>query len=90
MADVLVTCVTRQNHPTNSHKGITHLGGTTWRWPKSKVIQSILDKTNTFYTVAGGRRADVGVVNDPDGPYLRTHADGVWSNNLLALATCRV
>jgi hypothetical protein len=33
-----------------------------------------------------GNYVDVGVVRPPVGPpYLRTHADGVWTNNLLAL-----
>ncbi|MCP2245747.1 DUF3892 domain-containing protein [Lentzea aerocolonigenes] len=33
-----------------------------------------------------GNRADVGVVTPSSGPkHLRTHADGKWTNNLLAL-----
>lgn len=33
-----------------------------------------------------GKRADVGVITPSYGPkYLRTHADGVWTDNLLAL-----
>ena len=35
---------------------------------------------------AAGNRADVGVVKPAHGAkYLRTHADGKWTNNLLAL-----
>ena len=32
----------------------------------------------------GSRTVDVGVV-DANPPYIRTHADGVWTDNLLAL-----
>lgn len=87
MADVQVKCITKAHHH-DPHKGITHLGGDSWRWTKQQVIDSINLRTNTFYTLVGGRRAEIGVVNDPNGPYLRTYADGVWNDNLLALPVC--
>jgi len=56
------------------------------------VIRSIEAKTNTFYVIdpASGKKAYVGVVHPTDGraPYLQTHADGVWTNNLLSLPQC--
>jgi len=87
MADVLVTCINKilRNDP---HEGITHLGGATWHWPRQQVIDSIEAKTNTFHTFVGGNRADVGVVNGPNGKYVRTYADGKWNDNLLALPEC--
>lgn len=91
MADVLVDCVNKipRNDP---HEGITHLGGpgagTRWRWTREAVIQSIENKSNTFFTSVGGKRADIAVVEGPNGKYLRTHADGQWNNNLLALTEC--
>ena len=87
MADVQVTCITKPDR-NSSHEGITHLGGATWKWPRADVIRSIRAKTNSFYTLVGGRRADVGVVEGPHGPYVRTYADGVWNDNLLALPEC--
>jgi len=39
-----------------------------------------------FVQDAVGRRQYVGVV-DANPPYLRTYADGVWTDNLLALPT---
>lgn len=87
MADVRVTCINKQ--PRNDpHEGITHLGGATWRWTRQKVINSIEAKTNTFFTLVGGNRAEVGVVNGANGKYLRTYADGKWNDNLLALPEC--
>jgi hypothetical protein len=51
-------------------------------------INSIKTKSDTFFTFVGGKRADIGIVNGPNGEYLRTHADGYWNDNLLALPEC--
>lgn len=87
MADVQVTCINKQPRD-NPHEGITHLGGATWKWTRRQVINSIKSGSNTFFTLVGGKRAEVGVVNGPNGEYLRTHADGYWNDNLLALSEC--
>lgn len=90
MADVLVTCINKADR-SSTHEGITHLGGPGgggWKWPRQQIVNSIKSGYNTFYTSVGGRRAGVGVVNGPSGEYLRTHADGVWNDNLLALMEC--
>jgi len=87
MADVQVTCINKQPR-NNTHEGITHLGGSGWRWTRSQVIQSIEAKTNTSFTRVGGNRAEIGVVNGPNGKYMRTYADGKWNDNLLALPEC--
>jgi hypothetical protein len=90
MADVQVTCINKQPR-NNPHEGITHLGGTGgqgWKWTRQQVIDSINARTNTFYTLVNGKRANVAVVNGPNGDYVRTHADGVWNDNLLALPEC--
>ena len=87
MADAQVTCINKQQRD-NPHEGITHLGGATWRWTRQLVIDSINSGSNTFYTLVDGKRAEVGVVNGPNGQYVRTHADGSWNDNLLALKEC--
>lgn len=87
MADVQVTCINKQPR-NNPHEGITHLGGKTWRWTREQVIESIKSKTNTFYTFVQNKRADIGVVEGPNGEYVRTYADGKWNDNLLALPEC--
>lgn len=91
MADVQVTCITKSSS-NGGHEHITHLGAKSgqWKWTREKVIASIDAKTNTFYVMnAAGKRADVGVVR-PAGqaPYVRTYADGVWTDNLLSLPAC--
>ena len=91
MADVQVTCINKPNR-NSQHEHITHLGGNTWKWTRQQVIQSIDNRTNTFFVIdpVSGRRADVGVVRPTDGraPFVQTYADGVWTNNLLSLAEC--
>jgi hypothetical protein len=59
-----------------------------WKWTRQQVIESIEAKTNTFFTLVGGNRADIGVVNGPNGKYVRTYADGKYNDNLLALPEC--
>jgi hypothetical protein len=84
MPDVQVTCINKQ--PRNDpYEGITHLGGSTWKWTRQQVIDSIEAHSNTFFTLVNSKRANVGVVDGPNGKYLRTYADGVWNDNLLAL-----
>jgi hypothetical protein len=91
MPDVRVTCITKPNR-MSAHEHITHLGGSSWKWTREAVIQSIESRSNTFYVIDArtGRRAEVGVVRPTDGraPFVQTYADGVWNNNLLALTEC--
>lgn len=92
MADVQVSCINKQPRH-DPYEGITHLGGPGgggWRWTREKVIESIRAKTNSFHTLVNGNRGDIGIVEGPNGAYLRTHADGKWNDNLLSLPECRV
>lgn len=93
MADVRVTCINKP-HPLSQHEHITHLGNPPiWRWTREQVIASIDARQNTFYVQdpITGKRADVGVVREAGrAPYLRTHADGYWNDNLLSLVQCPV
>jgi hypothetical protein len=92
MADVLVTCITKP-HPLSPHEHITHIGNPAagWKWTREQVIASIEAKTNSFFVIDphDGRRSNVGVVRSAGkSPYLRTHADGDWNDNLLSLDQC--
>ena len=87
MANLQVTCITRQTHP-NPHEGITHLGGVNWYWTKDQVIQSIERQVHAFYTHVNGVSAWIGVVNGQNGKYLKTYADGNYNDNLLSLPAC--
>jgi hypothetical protein len=92
MADVQVTCITKPQ-PQSPHEHITHLGNPSvpWKWTREQVIASIDAAANTFYVVDPytKKRADIGVVRTAGkAPYLRTHADGDWNDNLLSLDQC--
>lgn len=92
MKDYQVTCITKPNR-MSAHEHITHIGYSgRWRITREEAIRRIDSKQDAFYTVdlSTGRRMYIGVVRG-DGykvPYLRTHADGKWNDNLLALAEC--
>lgn len=94
MADVQVTCITKP-HPQSPHEHITRLGNPAarWVWSREAVIASIDAGTNTFFVLdpRTGKRSDVGIVRvQGHAPYLRTHADGDWNNNLLSLNQCPI
>ena len=94
MADCEIRCIIK-SVSAGSFEHITHVGNPAagWRWTVEETIASIDARSNTFYVKDAntGKRADVGVVR-PDQrkpyPYLRTYADVVWNDNLLALPSC--
>ncbi len=93
MKEYQVSCITK-SPPQGGHQHITHVGGigaTAWRLTKESVIRRIDSKEEAFFTVekTSGKRAYIGVVREPGKePYLRTHADNVWNDNLLAQPAC--
>lgn len=93
MKEFEVTCINKPDR-SSIHEHITHIGNLAgnWRITRNLAIQKIDSKEEAFYTIdlTSGKKAYVGVVRG-DGnkaPYLRTYADGVWNDNLLALAEC--
>lgn len=92
MANHQVTCITKNPPHSNRHEHITHIGGAGWYITREEAIRRIDSKTDSFYVRDAARNliAWVGVVR-PIGydPYLRTHADGDWNDNLLSLGNCR-
>lgn len=92
MAEYHVTCINKPEH-LSSHEHITHIGNLAehWRVTRETAIYQIDNKINQFYTIdrTTGKKCYVGVVREPGkNPYLRTHADGKWNDNLLAQAEC--
>lgn len=91
MANYQITCITLSSNGTrNEH--ITHVGqiNPKGRWPVATVVAWIKNKEHTFFVEdAKGKRAEVRVV-DRDGlpSYLRTVADGYFTDNLLSLTSC--
>jgi len=92
MAQYQVTCINKPHHQS-AHEHITHIGNLSqkWRVTRESAIQQIESNTNQFYTVDSitGKVSFVGVVREAGkAPYLRTHADGQYNNNLLAQTEC--
>jgi hypothetical protein len=90
MAHCQITCINLSNSG-RTHEHITTVGnGGNWTRTVQQVIQLIKTKTDSFFVQDSyGRQATVGVV-EPAGrvPYLRTFADGEWTDNLLSLTSC--
>jgi Protein of unknown function (DUF3892) len=80
-----VTCVDKQSH---DHEGITHLGGSGWHETRAQVVRDIEGGSYDYYTFEGGKRAEVKVRTRGGVKYVQTQADGVWTDNLLALGSC--
>jgi hypothetical protein len=99
MGDFQIRCINKPDH-ASPHERITHIGNGTWRLPIDTAIALIQSKRHTFYTLTPNdvfglvsRRVDIGVVLAEGGllgrrAYVRTYADGVWTDNLLALPEC--
>lgn len=94
MAEFQVTCVTKPNR-YSQHEHITQLGGPGgggWTLATQEVINLIENKGETFYTLDGQKRANIGVRVHPQSrlKFVQTYADGDWNNNLLALDACAI
>lgn len=83
-----VTCVDKGKHE-HPHEGITHLGGSGWRETRQEVIRQIDAGEYEFYTFEQGTKAMVKVRTREGVEYVQTQADGKWTDNLLALPSCR-
>jgi copper oxidase (laccase) domain-containing protein len=73
--------------------GHEHITRVRWKNPdtsktgentRAEMVDWIKNKNGAAYVCGGGHLARVLVVNAKP-PYIRTHADGVWTDNLLAL-----
>ncbi|WP_085718827.1 DUF3892 domain-containing protein [Pseudomonas sp. B28(2017)] len=91
MADCRITCITLSDS-SRFHERIIQVGNGSVPWflSTSDTVRRIETGTDTFYVMdTNGRRANVGVVKPTNGtPYLRTYADGIWTDNLLSLVSC--
>jgi hypothetical protein len=82
-----ITCITKPNRQS-THEAITHLGNSGGKFTRSQVIDKIDAGTDTFFTMLGGKRADIHVRERNGTKYVQTAADGYYNDNLLALDEC--
>jgi hypothetical protein len=92
MKEFEVSCITKPNR-LSPHEHITHIGNIAagWKLTREAAIRRIDSKEESYFTVdrSTGKRAYIGVVREQGkAPYLRTHADGKWNDNLLAQQEC--
>jgi hypothetical protein len=69
----------------------TNIPANRWRMTREEAIRQIDAKEAAYYTIdrSTGLKVYIGVVREAyKVPFLRTHADGKWNDNLLALADC--
>jgi hypothetical protein len=95
---VRITCINKDggNHE-NPHEGITQFGWTNeetragGKSTRAEMVDFLENKKGSAYVKDGlGNVAHVGVVTSSRGTkYLRTYADGKWTDNLLALPECQ-
>lgn len=87
-----VTCI-RKPDRQSPHEHITHIGNIQGQWmlTRETAIKRIDGGTEAFYTIdsSTGKKAYIGVVRESGKvPYLRTHADSKYNDNLLAQDHC--
>lgn len=69
-----------------SYRWRNPVDGTAGDSDKPTMVDWIENKSGVAYVGSGNLRVQVGVVRPNVGqPYLRTHADGYYTNNLLSL-----
>ena len=80
--------ITRTSRSGDAHEDITAIWTDTGlSWPTAHAVAHLKDPNGSrFFTEDGYNKAEIGVYRER---FLRTHADGVWSNNLLALPVAR-
>lgn len=86
MARYQVTCITLSGGRSYEH--ITHIGFSNGvRWTKQEGVNFLRTAGNSLFVADQRGTVEVGVV-DGNPPYLRTYADGRYTDNLLALPSC--
>ncbi len=87
-----VKCINK-THRMDPHDRIQNIGGTnadgsSWKKSQPDAIHAIESGAMSFYVSAAGRTAEVIVATHNGRKYLKTTADGIHPDNLLALPEC--
>lgn len=78
----------RSEETITSYRWVNISNGTTGDSDKASMVRYIDVSKGSVYVGKGSARVSVGVVSPTYGtPYLRTYADGKWTNNLVNLPT---
>ena len=87
-----INCIIKPDRES-PHEHITHIGNNAedWLLTREAAIRRINSGEEFFYTIdtKTGKKMFIRVVIEyGKDPYLRTHADGKFNDNLLAQETC--
>lgn len=89
-----VTCINKRDH-YSPYERIERIGGATgsesggpWTLLLDDAIQGVESGKWSFFVMARGVRTNVIVATNNGRKYLKTEADGLEPNNLLALPEC--
>ncbi|MGO9762982.1 MAG: DUF3892 domain-containing protein [Solirubrobacteraceae bacterium] len=90
--EVRVRCINKTPRQ-DPHLRISHIGGVNndgsrWRMTETAAIKAIKAGEYAFYVEASGVRVNVVIATREGHEYLKTRADGVRPDNLLALPEC--
>jgi hypothetical protein len=83
-----VTCIHKRGSHLDPHERIEGLGGAGWYKLEDAIIYDIEHNINSYTVTVGVRTVAVKVATHNGRKYLKTEADDVKPNNLLALPEC--
>ena len=90
-----ITCINKSER-LNPHERILSIGGFNadgkrWRISQEEAVSGIRDGSWAFFVDVNGKSVDVVVATSANNNfYIKTQADGVHPNNLLALTECKL
>ncbi len=82
-----VTCVAKRNSG-EPHERIEAIGGVGWRHTEAEAIDRLGSGSDRYYTRSGGFTARLVVGRHAGREYLKTEADQLWPDTVLALPDC--
>ena len=90
--NVQIQCINKTNRH-DPHQRISHVGGMNadgrrWKLTEDDAIAGITAGKWQFWVAGGGKSVWVVIATHAGRRYLKTEADGIHPNNLLALPEC--
>lgn len=88
MANYSVTCINKRGSHYNPHERIQAIGGAGWKHLEDDAIRRIDSGSDSYTVTRAGQTVWVVTAVHQGRRYLKTEADGITPDNLLALPEC--